>query len=125
MQQLRASPFDDDEVDKFMRVVDYSGVIPLFTEINNITELLSAGTIGMRPIFGGDSMVQDVNVPEQIGMFFGPAGGSLLRLTGTLPDGDLGEITKASTRLVPWMNHPANFFPSVIQGLGELMEDED
>ena len=125
VQQLRASPFDDDEIDKMMRVVDYSGVIPLLTEVNNITELMTAGNVGIRPMFGGDSVVRDVNFAEQVSPFLGPAGGSALRLAGTLPGGDLAEITKATTRLIPWMNHPANYLPGIVQGLGELAEGEE
>lgn len=125
VQNLRASPFDEDDIDKYMRVVDYSGVVPLFSEINNITELLTAGTVGMRPLFGSESVLRDVNVAEQFGPFLGPVGGSVLRLGGTLPEGDLGEITKAATRFVPWMNHPANFFPGFMRGLGEMAEGEE
>ena len=125
VQNLRSSPFDEDDIDKYMRVVDYSGVVPLFSEINNITELLTAGTVGMRPLFGSESVLRDVNVAEQFGPFLGPVGGSVLRLGGTLPEGDLGEITKAATRFVPWMNHPANFFPGFIRGLGEMAEGEE
>ena len=108
-----------------MRVVDYSGVIPLLTEVNNITELMTAGNVGIRPMFGGDSVVRDVNFAEQVSPFLGPAGGSALRLAGTLPGGDLAEITKATTRLIPWMNHPANYLPGIVQGLGELAEGEE
>lgn len=125
VQQLRSSAFDEDMFDQALRAVDYSGVVPLLSEPNNILELLTGGAVGLRPAFGSDSVVRDVSVNEQVSPILGPAGGISLNAIAAIAGGDGEEITRSLKRLVPLGTHFGNPVPWAVQKLGDsLTEDE-
>ena len=125
VQQLRSSAFDEDVFDQVLRAVDYSGVLPLLSEPNNIIEILSGGAIGLRPAFGGDSVIRDVSLNEQISPLLGPAGGISLNAIAALAGGEGEDVTRSLKRLVPLGTHFANPVPWAVQKLGDSLTEDD
>ena len=125
VQQLRSNPFDKDNFDKALRAVDYSGVIPLLMEPNNVLEIISMGNLGLRALGGSESLVRDVSPLEAAGAVAGPAGSVFLSTLGALQDAeDPSQYAKALTQLTPLRTWYANFIPALAKETAAQFDDE-
>ncbi len=125
VQQLRANPFDKDDFDKALRAIDYSGVIPLLMEPNNILEIISMGNVGLRALGGGESLVRDVSPYEAAGAVAGPAGSVFLSTLSALQNAEQpSEYAKALTQLTPLRTWYANFIPALAKETAGQFDDE-
>ena len=125
VQQLRANPFDTDNFDKALRAIDYSGVIPLLMEPNNVLEIISMGNVGLRALGGGESLVRDVSPYEAAGAVAGPAGSVFLSTLSALQNAEEpSEYAKALTQLTPLRTWYANFIPALAKETAGQFDDE-
>lgn len=125
VQQLRANPFDKDDFDKALRAIDYSGVIPLLMEPNNVLEIISMGKVGLRALGGSESLVRDVSPYEAAGAVAGPAGSVFLSTLSALQNAEQpSEYAKALTQLTPLRTWYANFIPALAKETAGQFDDE-
>jgi uncharacterized protein YnzC (UPF0291/DUF896 family) len=87
--------------------IDRSGYLGVIMEINNISEKVSRGTVGINPLIGGEVMSRYVN-RNGVGALLGPSlgtGQDLYQMTGAILSGDIKESdVHAFRRNLPFQN---------------------
>lgn len=108
----RGRELPDASTDEGMRLwvaeaVDRSGLLGFYSDMNNIAEVLSRGTIGINAIAGGPVLSRYAS-RNYLGAIFGPQVSrmeDIANLTGALSNGEATESdVKALRRLIPYQN---------------------
>lgn len=106
---MKSSDYDKRSLvsgERLLRAVEYSGVTGILSDINNMIEVASGNSIGVRPALSLDPLVKDPNWAERVGQAGGPAVspwlGSLWALTA--PEASAHDQSRALMRLMPFNN---------------------
>lgn len=128
---IAGRPVSDNPSDWVMEGIDRSGILGFFGEINNITEKLTGGKVGIRPIIGAKPATRYIN-RNHLETALGPTAGlfqdfgELVQSAsshGNLTQGDLNKIR----RHIPFQNALGfrYLFDSITEGTGDLFNVPD
>ena len=92
--------------ERLIRAVEYSGITGVIGDINNMIEVASGNSYGVRPILGLDPLVKDPNWAERTGQITGPASspwlGALWAMTSA--EASTHDQGRAAIRMIPFNN---------------------
>jgi hypothetical protein len=94
--------------------IEKSGVLGIFTDVNNAMELVSGQNVGVRPLLGLDPPLyaKRGSWADQLGAALGPAVNPWLTLTWALTDPDAKSDERAGAiRRMIWFNNQIWFDP--------------
>jgi hypothetical protein len=101
-QEWGSIPFEE----KMIRAVDQSGVLPILSDINTMTENVSQGALGLRPALGLPSRTRDPDMFDSVGELGGPFVGKTLDILQLFVDGDTdtADVARTIRRSLPFNN---------------------
>jgi len=102
VEHLRGGNFPVPIEERLARAVDYSGVLALFTDINNQIEIASDGQYGLRALLGLEPIIKDPSVMQQVTSPFGPTVSQAGRLVSAITDPDPHKTGSALRSVIPF-----------------------
>ncbi len=117
----------DDPRDWITEGIDRSGILGLFGEVNNITEKLTGGKVGIRPLIGAKPATRYIN-RNHLETFLGPTAGIVqdagelvqsVASHGNMTQGDLNKLR----RHIPFQNAIGirYLFDGITEGIGDAL----
>ena len=120
---------DFTSIDRLVQAIDYSGATGIMFDLDNMLEVMSGNTLGIRPMLGVDSFFKDPNLAQRTGQVGGPVASLGLDLANSIlnPDADSQDMARSVRRLLPFNN--LIWFSWAIDRLqrsaGSIGEDDD
>lgn len=108
---------------------DRSGYLGIAMEINNISEKMTRGTVGINALIGGESMSRYAS-RNLVGSLVGPTAGQiedLAKITGAISTGEISESdVKAFRRMLPYQNlfYLQGLFNEVEEGVNKTLGNQ-
>ncbi len=120
---------DFTSIDRLVQAIDYSGATGIMFDLDNMLEVMSGNTLGIRPMLGVDSFFKDPNLAQRTGQVGGPVASLGLDLANSIlnPDADSQDMARSVRRLLPFNN--LIWFSWAVDRLqrsaGSIGEDDD
>tara|TARA_R100001594_G_scaffold1420_4_gene6253 strand:+ start:3779 stop:7735 length:3957 start_codon:yes stop_codon:yes gene_type:complete len=97
---------DFTSLDRLVQAVDYSGATGILFDLNNMLEVTSGNSWGVRPLLGVDSFFKDPNLAQRSGQVGGPVASLGLDFMNNLFDPETAgsDWARSARRLIPFNN---------------------